>query len=136
MLERRVVKTRESKQSALSRGKIDTRIDARLTARLSQDILGMMSTRPALMLLFVLVLALLVCASTVCLAPSGHGSFSAVHGPNSIFVAKRAAGRALSLIRTTPIFALLPALAAGINAVKDLALSPLDERVVICILTC
>lgn len=131
-----MAKTRESKQSALTRGKIDTRIDARLTARLSQDILGAMSPRPALMLLFVLVLVLLVCTSTVWLAPSGHGSFSAVHGPDTIFLAKRAAGRVFSLIRTTLVFAVLLALAAGINAVKDLALSPLDEHVVICILTC
>lgn len=87
------------------------------------------------MLLFVIALTLAVCTSSVCLAPIGHGSFSAVHGPNSIFVAKRAAARILSSIRITLVIALLPAHVGWINMAADVVLCPPDRQLVTCILT-
>lgn len=95
-----------------------------------------MSSRPALMLLFVIVLTAAVCFSSVCLAPVGHGSFSAVHGPSSIFVAKRAAARILSSIRITLVIALLLTHAGWINMAADVALCPPDRQLVTGILTC
>lgn len=95
-----------------------------------------MSDRSKLMLLFVVALTLVVCASSVCLAPMGHGSFSAVHGPHSIFVAKRAAARLLSSIRVTLVAALFPAHAGWINTTADVDLYPPDRKLVVCTLTC
>ena len=95
-----------------------------------------MSTRPALTHLLVFVLVLAVCTSSIWLVPAGHGSFSAVHGPNSSFMGKRAAGRALSFISTTPVVALLQVVTSRTNTVSDFALSPFDHLPVICILTC
>jgi hypothetical protein len=96
-----------------------------------------MPPRPALMLVFVCVLALLVCASSLCLTPPGQGPFSAVHGPCSIFAAKRAAARVHSLIRTTALLAVLPAaLMVWRTAVNSLTLPPSDRKPVVYILTC
>jgi hypothetical protein len=108
----------------------------RLTVRYAQGILGAMSPRPALMLLLVVALILIVCISSIWLIPAGRGSFSAVHGPNSIFVAKRAVGRMLSFIRTTLVVALLRALAGWVNAARDVVLSFTDNQVSTCVLTC
>ena len=65
-----------------------------------------MSTRPAWMLLGI-VLALLVCISSIWLLPAGEGSFSAVHGPTSPLLAWRSAIRVISCIRAILVFDLL-----------------------------
>ena len=51
------------------------------------------------LILLVVFLALLVCASSIWLLPAGQGSFSAVHGPTSHLVARRNAARVLLSIR-------------------------------------
>lgn len=107
-----------------------------MTTFVSQEILGAMRPRSASMLLFVFVLVLLVCTSSIWLAPQGHGSFASVYGPRSSFTAKRAAGRVLSFIRTTLLVGLLPALTSRVNAVSELVLPRLDDQLVNCILTC
>ena len=108
----------------------------RLTMGRGQGILGVMSARPALMLLLVLALILVLCTSSICLIPAGRGSFSAVHGPDSIFLARRALGRVLSFIRTSLVVAFLPALVGWINAVNDSVFSPVDKQPLICGLIC
>ena len=60
--------------------------------------------------LFVAVLTLMVCASSVWLIPAGQGPFSAAYGPISIFQAQRAAARLVSCIRLT-----LPATLVAVN---------------------
>jgi len=72
----------------------------RLTVDPSRTILCLMPPRLALML-FVTLLALVVCASSVWLIPAGQGPFSAAYGPISIFQAQRAAARLVSCIRLT-----------------------------------
>ena len=57
--------------------------------------------------LFVTVLTLMVCASSVWLIPAGQGPFSAAYGPISIFQAQRAAARLVSCIRLTHTATLL-----------------------------
>jgi len=109
-----------------------------LTIGRGQGTLDAMSSRPTLVLLFVLVLALLVCASSITLTPPGQGSFSAVHGPSSIFVAKRAASRVLSFIRAAFVVAQLSRLPIidCSNIVNNLTSPSSDHRILARILTC
>jgi hypothetical protein len=59
-----------------------------------------MLPRLALMV-FVAVLTLAVCFSSICLIPAGQGPFSAAYGPISIFQARRTAARLVSCICST-----------------------------------
>ncbi len=67
----------------------------RLTVYLPRMILCPMPSRLALTV-FVAVLALAVCCSSICLIPAGQGPFAAAYGPISIFQAQRAAARLVS----------------------------------------
>jgi hypothetical protein len=99
-----------------------------------------MPSRLAFMLL-ALVVAALVCASSIWLLPVGQGPFSAVHGPTSYLQAQRVAARVFSGIRLMLVTALLTASANAFSIgcgafVGDSSRPPSDRRSMICILTC
>jgi hypothetical protein len=89
--------------------------------------------------LLVLLVAALVCASSIWLLPAGQGSFSAVHGPTSHLIARRTAARVFSGIRLMLVAALLTAnafRALKVEFVANSAPPPSDRLSLICILTC
>ena len=92
--------------------------------------------RPATILLFAIVLALVVCASTICLVPFGQAPFSSVYGPNSIFLAKRAAARLVACIHATLTAAQVAASIGRTDIVTDLVWRPSDRQPLMSFLTC
>ena len=112
----------------------------RLTVQSSRKILCSMPPRLALTL-FVAVLTLMVCSSSVWLIPAGQGPFSAAYGPISIFQAQRAAARLVSCIRSTlPATLVAAAIGSYFSSRLDFAAAPgpaiPDPPSSICILQC
>lgn len=70
-----------------------------MTVYLLCGTLRLMPHRPMALVLLALVIALLVCFSSIWLVPDGQGPFSAVHGPISHLKAWRDSVRVLSSIR-------------------------------------
>ena len=98
-----------------------------------------MPSRLAWMLLALLV-ALLVCASSIWLLPAGQGPFSAVHGPASHLTPRRTAARVFSGIRLMLVAALLAvpanAFPAGRTEILGSAPAPPNRLSLICVLSC
>jgi F0F1-type ATP synthase assembly protein I len=95
-----------------------------------------MPFRPATILLFAIVLALMVCASSIWLVPFGQAPFSSVYGPNSIFLAKRAAACLVACIHATLIAAQLAASIDRTDVATDLVWRPSDRQPLMSFLTC